>query len=86
MSGFGEDFKAFHIIVWHSINFAEGRIRFIPYLDVLNTKELKVEHIGNSSHCLTNLETTLSKFSTTHVLLRSAMVKCQVSFDGTKGW
>ena len=61
MSGFGEDFKAFRIIVWHSINFAEGRIRFMPYLDVLKIKELKVEHIGNSSHCLTNLETTLSK-------------------------
>ena len=49
MSGFGEDFKAFRIIVWHSINFAEGRIRFMPYLDVLKIKELKIEHIGNSS-------------------------------------
>ena len=48
MSGFGEDFKAFRIIVWHSINFAEGRIRFMPYLDVLKIKELKVEHIGSS--------------------------------------
>ena len=61
MSGFGEDFKAFRIIVWHSINVAEGRIRFMPYLDVLEIKELKVEDIGHSSHCLTNLETTLSK-------------------------
>ena len=76
MSGFGEDFKAFRIIVWHSINFAEGRIRFMPYLDVLKIKELKVEQIGNSSHYLTNLEITLSKFSTTHVLLRSTKVKC----------
>ena len=67
MSGFGEDFKAFRIIVWHSISFAEGRIRFMPYLDMLKIKELKVEHIGNSSHCLTNLKTTPSKFSTTHI-------------------
>ena len=33
----------------------------MPYLDVLEIKELKVEDIGHSSHCLTNLETTLSK-------------------------
>ena len=78
--------KAFRIIVWHSIRFAEGRIRFMPYLDVLKVKELKVEHIGNSSHCLRNLETTLSKFSTSHVLLRSAIVKYQESFDSTKRW
>ena len=48
----------------------------MPYLDVLKIKELKVEQIGNSSHYLTNLEITLSKFSTTHVLLRSTKVKC----------
>ena len=72
MSGFGEDFKAFRIIVWHSINFAEGRIRFMPYLDVLKIKELKVDHIGNStiiffktSHVyiqITNTNTNLSKY------------------------
>jgi len=56
----------------------------IPYLDVFKIKEVKVEHIGNSSLCLTNLETTLSEFSTAHALLRSAMVKCQDSFDSTK--
>ena len=84
MSGFGEDFKVFCIIVWHSMNLIDGRIRFIPYLDAFKIKELKVALIGKSSHCLTYLETTLSKFSTTHVLLRSAMVKCQASFDCTK--
>ena len=86
MSGFGEDFKAFRIIVWHSINFAEERIRFMPYIGVLKIKELKVEHIGNSSHCLRNVETTLSTFSSTHVLLRSAIVKYQESCDSTKRW
>ena len=50
----------------------------MSYLDVRKIKELKVEHIGNSSHCLTNLETTLSKFSTTIVF--------QESFDSTKRW
>ena len=45
MSGFGEDFKAFRIIVWHSINLIDGRIRFIPYLDVFKVNELKVELI-----------------------------------------
>ena len=43
----------------------------MPYLDVFKIKQLKVEHIRNSSHCLTNLKTTLSKFSTSHVLVRS---------------
>ena len=86
MSGFDEDFKELCIIVWHSIYFTEGRIRFMPYIDVFRIEELKVAHIGHSSHCLTNLETTLSKFSTTHVLLRSAMLKCQESFDNTKRW
>ena len=81
MSRFGEDFKAFRIIVWHSVNLTDGRIRLMPYLDVPKIKELKVEHIGSSSHCLTNLATTLSTFSTTHVLLRSAMVKCQESLN-----
>ena len=55
---FGEDFKAFHILVWHLLNFAEERIRFMLYLDVFKIKDPRVEHIGNSSHCLTNLETT----------------------------
>ena len=86
MSRLGEDFKAVHILVWHSINFIEGRIRFMPYQDIFEIKELKVEHIGNFSHCLTNLEITLSKFSTTYVLLRSAMFKCEKSFDSTKRW
>ena len=84
MSGFGEDFKAFRIIVWHSINLIDGRIRFIPYLEVVKMKELKFALIGKSSHCLTYLEITLSKFSITQVLLRSAMVKYQASFDSTK--
>ena len=86
MLGFGEDFKVFRIIVWHSINFTEGRIRLMPYLDVFKIKELKVDHIGFSSHYFINPGTTLSKFSTTYVLLRPAMVKCQESFYSTKRW
>ena len=52
MSGFGEDFNAFRIIVWHSTNLTDGRIRFIPYLDVFKIKELKVALIGKSSHLI----------------------------------
>ena len=48
MSGFGEDFNAFRIIVCHSINLNDGKIRFIPYLDVSKIKELKVALIGES--------------------------------------
>ena len=46
MSGLGEDFKALRIIVWHSTNLIDGRIRFIPYLDAFKIKELKVALIG----------------------------------------
>ena len=56
----------------------------MPYLDVAPIKDLKVDPIGYSSHCLKKLETTLSKLSKTHVLLRSARVKCQECFDSTK--
>ena len=48
MSGLGENFKAFRIIAWHSINLIDGRIRFIPYLDVFKIKELKVALIAES--------------------------------------
>ena len=44
---------------------------------------LKVALIGRSSHCLTYLATILSRFWTTHVLLRSATVRCHDSLDRT---
>ena len=84
MSGFGNDVKAFRIIVWHSINLIDGRIRYILYLNVCKIKEVKVALIGKSSYCLKNLETSKSKFSTTHVLLRSAMGYCLARFDSSK--
>ena len=84
MPRFGEDFKAFRIIAWLTVHLNDGRIRLMPYLDVFNIKELNVARIGNSSHCLKNLATTLSELLATHVLLRFAMVKCQERLDSTK--
>ena len=85
MSGFGEDFKFFRIIIWHSVDLTDGRIRLMPNIDGFKMK-LIVALIGNSSHCLTKLATALPKFSTTHVLLKSAMVKCQERFDSARRW
>ena len=47
MSVFGEDFKAFCIIVWHSIDLTDERIRLMSCLDVFMIKELKVALISN---------------------------------------
>lgn len=56
---------------------SEGSMRFIPYFVLLRTKLLNFEVIGSSGQCLTYLDTTLSRFSISQVLLRLAIVKFQ---------
>ena len=41
MSELGEELRAFLTTTWHCINFVDGRIRFIPYLDFDKMRELK---------------------------------------------
>ena len=50
MSELGDDLRAFPTTTWHCINFVDGRIRFIPYLDLDKMRDLRVALIGNSSH------------------------------------
>ena len=53
----------------------EERRRFMPNLLKGRLILLRVALIGRSNHCLTNLTTTLTRFSMTHVLERSAAVR-----------
>ena len=84
MSELGDDLRAFLATTWHCINFVDGKIKFIPYLDFDKTRELRMALIGNSSNWRIYLDVTLSMFSTTHVLLKSAIVKCHDILEGTK--
>ena len=46
MSEFSEDFKAFAVTFWHSVNLTDGKIRLMPYVDVFKiivNRELLVE-------------------------------------------
>ena len=69
MSLLGEDFNVFRIVVWHCMNLIDGRIRLIPYFDLLIIRLLKVALMGSSSHCLIYFETMLSRLSIIQVLL-----------------
>jgi len=86
MSGLGEDFRGFRIVVWHWMNFVEGRIRLRPYLHLLIIDWLRVALMGNSSQWCTNLATIVSRFCTTHVLLRSVIVRCHAILERIKRW
>ena len=84
MSELGDDLRAFLKTTWHCINFADGRIRFTPYLDFDKMRELSVALIGNSNNWRIYLDATLSMFSTTCVLPRSTIVKCHDILEKTK--
>ena len=84
MSELGDDLRAFLKTTWQCTNFADGRIRFIPYLELDKMRELRVALIGNLSHRRVYLDATLSMFLTTHVLQRSAIVRCHDSLERTK--
>ena len=49
ISELGDDLRTFLTTTWNCINFVDGRIRSIPYLDFDKTRELKMALIGDSS-------------------------------------
>ena len=77
ISRFGDSLKKLRITVWHCKNLVDGRMRLMPNFDFGMTRLLSDAIIDSSSHCLTKLEITLSRFSVIHVLLKSAMVRFQ---------
>ena len=80
ISWFGDSLKELRINVWHCKN--EMMLNF----DFGMTRLLSDALICSSSHCLTKLEITLSRFSVTHVLLKSTMVRFLEFLDSTYLW
>ena len=50
MSLLGEDFNVFRIVVWHCMNLIDGRIRLIPYFDLLIIRLLKLLLDNNNNN------------------------------------
>ncbi len=63
------------------MNLTDGGYIFSPNLLLVRKTLLKVPDTGISSHFRTNLLTTESMFSETHVFDKVATVKCQENFD-----
>ena len=59
------------------MNLTEGSMRSILYFGLMRIKLFNIEVTDSSIHCLTYLDTTLSRFSIAQVLLRSEIYKFQ---------
>ena len=80
MFAFGDNFKAMHKTVWHSVKLTDGGQIFKPNLLEDRKLLLRVAKAGRSSHMRMYFETIESKFSFFQVAEITATAKCHEIF------
>ena len=83
---FFEFSKLFLKVTWHCVKREDGRIIPNPNFFFVSWTISSVPDIGISNHNRRCFEMILSTLFLTHVIDKSATVKCQLSFERTKRW